>query len=481
MHKKYTLLLTILSLVLTASAQDKWDLKRCVEYALANNISVKQADVQARNADLTLKQSKQSQYPSVNVSANTSLNGGRSIDPTTNLFVQQQILSAGFGLNSSMSIFNFFSLRNTIEGNKINSEAERANVDRIKNDISLNVATAYLVVLVSQEQANISEVAVQQTLQNLNNVKKRVDAGALPELNLAEIEAQLARDSSALVTAQATVQQNVLQLKALLNLDAAQPFVVDMPPLDRIPVDPIASLQPEVVYQLALANLPQQKLATLRIQAAEKYASSARGRMYPSLNMFAGLGTNYSNISLPVSVTRTPTGVFQPTDAKVTVGGVDYNVQTQVFENSVVTGRTPFGLQFSDNFRQNIGVSLNVPVFNWGTQKTAYRRSLLDVENLQLQKELDATTIKQNVYRAYNDAVAALQKFEASKRSVAASQKAYDYSQKRYDLGMLSTIDFLTNQNNLTRSKVQAALDQVDYVFRLKLLEFYKGMGIRLE
>jgi len=481
MHKKYTLLLTILSLVLTASAQDKWDLKRCVEYALANNISVKQADVQARFADLTLKQSKLSQYPSLNLGANTSLNGGRSIDPTTNLFVQQQILSAGFNLNTSMSIFNFFSLKNNIAGNQLNSDAARADIDRVKNDISLNVATSYLVVLVSQEQANIADVAVQQTLQNHNNIKKRVDAGSLPELNLAEIEAQLARDSANLVTAQATVQQNILLLKAVLNLDAAAAFDVDMPPLDRIPVEPIGSLQPEVVYQLALANLPQQKVVNLRIKAAEKYASSAKGQMYPSLSMFGGLGTNYSNISLPVSVTRTPTGVFQPTDAKVTVGGVDYNVQTQVFQNSVVTGRTPFGLQFSDNFRQNIGVSLQVPVFNWGQNKTAWKRSLLDVENLQLQKQLDATTIKQNVYRAYNDAVAALQKFEASKRSVVTAQKAYDFSQKRFDLGMLSTIDFLTNQNNLNRAKVQVALDQVDYVFRLKLLEFYKGMGIRLE
>jgi len=467
--------------MILVNGQTKWDLKRCVEYAIANNISVKQADVQARLAELSLKQSRLSQYPSLNLGANTAINGGRSIDPTTNLFTIQQIHSAGFSLQTNMSLFNWFSIRNNIAGNEFDTEAARAGVDKLKNDISLNVATSYLLVLVSQEQANISEVALQQTLQNLNNVKKRVDAGSLPILNLAEIEAQLARDSSALVTARSTVQQNILQLKALLNLDAAEPFEVEMPPLDQIPVESLASLQPETVYALAVANFPQQKVNNLRIKAAEKYASSARGQMYPSLSMFGGLGTNYSNFKSPTGVVRTPTGTFETTDALVTVGTTDYFVKTPVYNTVVNSGTDPFGLQFSDNFRSNIGVSLSIPVFNWGNAKTAWKRSLLNVENLELQKDLDSRTLKQDIYRAYNDATAAIQKFAASKKSVETAQRAYDFSQKRYDLGLLPTIDFLINQNNLTRAKVELALAQVDYVFRLKLLEFYKGMGIRLQ
>ena len=471
----------ILPTVFAVTGQDKWDLKRCVEYALANNISVKQADVQARLAELSLKQARLSQYPSLNLSASTSLSGGRSIDPTTNLFTIQQIHSAGFSLNTNMSLFNWFSIRKNIAGNEFDTEAARAGVDKLKNDISLNVATAYLLVLNSQEQANISGVAVQQDLQNLNNVKKRVDAGSLPILNLAEIEAQLARDSSNLVAAQATVQTNTLQLKALLNLDAAEPFVVEMPPLDKIPVESLGSLQPETVYALAVANFPQQKVNNLRIKAAEKYAGSARGQMYPSLSLFGGLGTNYSNFKRPTTIDRLPSGAFDTTEAIVTVGTTNYPVLTPNFNTVVHTGFDPFGLQFSDNFRSNIGVNLSIPIFNWGNAKTAWRRSLLNVENLELQRELDSRTLKQDIYRAYNDASAAIQRYAASKKSVETAQRAYDFSQKRYDLGLLPTIDFLTNQNNLTRAKVELALAQVDYVFRLKLLEFYKGMGIRLE
>ncbi|MBC7850942.1 MAG: TolC family protein, partial [Chitinophagaceae bacterium] len=225
-----------------ANAQDQWDLKRLVEYALANNISVKQADIQARIANLTLKQSRLEQYPNISFSNSTGINSGRNIDPTSNQFTTQRLVFSQFNLNGSVTLFNWFSTRNTIAANKFSEEASRADVDKLKNDIALNVASAYLLVLVSAEQANISSVAVQQTLQNLDITRKRVDAGSLPELNAAELEAQLARDSSTLITAQATTQQSVLQLKALLNLDAAAPFDVTTPPLDRIPVENLASL-----------------------------------------------------------------------------------------------------------------------------------------------------------------------------------------------------------------------------------------------
>lgn len=155
-----------------ASAQDTWNLKRSVQFALENNISVKQADIQARLAELSLKQSRLMQIPTAGISGSAGINAGRSIDPTTNLFTNTQLFSTGFSLSSSVTVFNFFSVQNNIEGNKLDNEAARANVEKIKNDIALNVATAYLLVLVSQEQVNIANVAVQQTLQNLDNTRK---------------------------------------------------------------------------------------------------------------------------------------------------------------------------------------------------------------------------------------------------------------------------------------------------------------------
>jgi len=463
-----------------AQQSPEWDLKRCVEYALANNISVKQQDVQARLSALTLKQNKLNQYPTASVGLNSGINAGRSIDPTTNQFTNQQLFFAGASFSTNMTVFNFFNLKNTIAGNQYDYEAAKAGVDKLKNDIALNVATAYLLVLVAQEQVDIARVTVTQSVQNLGNTRQRVDAGSLPELNAAEAEAQLARDSSALITNQATLEQNLLQLKAVMNVDAAMPFVVVLPPIDKIPVEPIAELDPEKVYQLALVNLPQQRANDLRIKAGQKYVSAARGAMYPSFSLFGSMGSNYAHNKIPV-YTETPTGGFAPTTAKVNVSGTDYFVQTPIIIQSIGVKYSPLGTQLSDNFSQRIGINVSIPLFSNGTLRTTWQRNKLNLENLQLQKDQDNVTLKQNIYKAYSDAVASLQKYEASKRSLATANKSYDFAQKRYNVGLLATIDLLTNQNNLTTAKVNTVAAQVDYVFKIKVLEFYKGQGLKLQ
>jgi outer membrane protein len=390
------------------------------------------------------------------------------------------LFSTGFSLSSGVTLFNFFSVRNNIEGNRFDNEAARANVDKIRNDIALNVATAYLQVLVSEEQENIAKLAVQLTLQNFDNTKKRVEAGVLPELNLAELEAQLAVDSSNLITASNTVKQNILQLKAILNVDAGKAFTVETPPLEKIPVLTLDELQPEFVYAEAVKNLPQQKVNELKIKAAEKYVLSARGQMYPTISLFAGLGTNYANNKIP-SVLQVPTGQFDTTGAKADVNGTLYDVVSPGFRNVITTSTTPFGTQLSDNFRQNVGIQVNIPLFNNGVARTNWQKSKLNVTSLQLQKDQDLVNLKQDIYTAYNDASTAIQKYQAGIKGVQTAEKAYNYSQKRYDVGLLPTLDLLTNQNNLNRARVQLAQAQVDYIFRLKLLEFYKGKGITVE
>jgi outer membrane protein len=481
-RKQVFILLIILMCCCSAFAQQQqtWSLRRAIEYALANNISVKQADIQGRLTNLTFKQNRLQQIPNLSGSASGGYNFGRSIDPTTNQFTTTQLFNSGFSLSSAVTVFNFFSLKNTIAGSRLDNEASAANVERIRNDVALNVATGFLQILVAREQANIAKVAVQQTLQNLNNTQKRVDAGALPELNTAELEAQLALDSSNLFAADNTVRQNILLLKAILNLDAGVDFAIESPPLDKIPVLPLGELQPEYVYKMAVENLPQQKVNELRILAAQKYVKAAKGQLYPTLAAFGGLGSNYANNKVP-TVLQVPTNDFTATGAKVDVGGTLYDVLAPGYNTIITANKIPFNTQISDNFRQNIGLQLNVPIFNNGVARTALERSKLNVSSLQLQRDLDLQTLKQDIYTAYNDAATSLQRFGAGKKSVVTAEKAYNFAQKRYELGLLTTIDLLTNQNNLNRARVELAQAQVDYVFRLKLLEFYKGQGIKVE
>lgn len=464
--------------ITTCFAQEKWDLQKCVDYALKNNISVRQADVQARITALTYEQSKLSQFPSANIQNSGGYQFGRNIDPATNQFTTQEVLFTNHSLNVNLDLFNWFSKRNTIAANKLTAQANVAGAEKARNDVALNVANAYLQILLNAEQINISDVQVKQSIEQLNIVKKQVSAGALPELNQAELEAQLANDSSTLITANANYTLSVLQLKALLNIPADQPFAVAIPPVDQIPVESLGELDPAAVYKLAQTNMPQQRINDLNLQAAIKNVAAAKGQMYPSLSLFGGLDTRYSNAQR-LYIKRSIMGLSPI--GKVDVSGSTY-VVTELNEGPIPVelGKNTFFRQLNSNFSQSIGLALNIPIFNGGTARTNWKKAKLNVTNVELQKELDAQTLKQDIYQAHTNAVAALQKFNASKKGVETSQKAYDFAKKRFDVGLLNTIDLITNQNNLFRAKINMVSAQYDYIFKMKLLEFYKGLGLKL-
>jgi outer membrane protein len=468
--------LGLLLLPMAVGAQQKWDLKQCVDYAVEHNISVQQQDIQARLAELTYKQSSLSQYPSLNLGSSLGLNTGRSIDRTTNLFTTQSIFYNGFGLQAAVDLFNFGSKQYTISGNRLSSQAATAAVDKLKNDISLNVAGSYLQVLLNREQVAISNVQVSQTLAQLSSTRKQVQAGALPELNAAQLEAQLAQDSATLITAQGTEVQSLLYLKALLNLDAATPFDIVTPPVDLIPIEPLSELQPDAVYQQAVANLPQQRVNTLRLQAAQKYAAAQKALMYPNLSLAGNIQTNYSSL-------KNNPAVVNSVNSFVPIGVVKTTLDTvlaPVTSNQYRFYANPYGTQLLDNFTNGLTLSLSVPIFNGGSARTSWKKAQLNVRSSQLQQEQDNRSLKQDIYKAYTDAVTAIEKYNASKKAVVTAQRAYDFASKRYGVGLLNTLDLITQQATLTRARSQQTLAQYDYVFKMKVLEFYKGQGLKL-
>ena len=316
----------------------------------------------------------------------------------------------------------------------------------------------------------------------MNNTRKLVDAGALPELNAAELDAQVSRDTANVITAKGNVEQAILNLKANLNLDAAAPFDIETPPIELMPIDPIAELQPEIVYKSAIINLPQQQVNDLKYKAGEKNVQSAKGAMKPSFTAFGNVTSNYVYFKTPI-YNKVFTGVTVPTGQIVNVGTSTYPVLAPVTkQGDVLAYMLPdkFGQQIQDNRGSNLGINLSIPIFNGHSLRSNYERSKINLENLELQKNIDNQKIKQDIYLAYNAATVAIEKFNASKKSVATAQRSYDIAQKRYGIGMMSTLDLITNQNNLFRAKLEMVLNQFDYVFKMKVLEFYKGLGIKL-
>jgi outer membrane protein len=344
--------------------------------------------------------------------------------------------------------------------------------------VSLNVANAYLNYLLANQTANASQLQLRMSQANLENTSKLVKAGSLPELNAAELESQVAQDSSTYVTALSNAIQAILNVKAYMSFDASMDFVLDTPAVTKIPIQTLNELQPEIVYSLALVNQPLQKGDALLVKSGEKYVAGSRGAMYPTVSLFGQLGSTYTNQTQEFSgnfLTITPT---QPIGT-VNVSGTNYQVIQSPYQYPVLKNQ-PYFSQLNTAFRQAIGINLNIPIFNGGSLKTAYERSKLNLTNYQLQQQLDNLTLKQNIYQAYERALAALQKFESNQKTLDATQRSFEYAQKRYNVGLLNTIDLLTNQNNYFKAKIDLLSSQFDYVFKMKVLEFYKGMGIKL-
>jgi outer membrane protein len=463
-----------------AVAQDTWSLQRCVDYALANNISVKQQDVQKRLADLTLKQSQLSQLPNLNGGVGGGLNFGRTADQVTYAFVTKSYFGSDLALNLDVNVFNWFSKRNTIAANRFEADANGFLMEKARNDLSFNVANAFLQILLYKEQVKVNEVQVKLTRNSLDNTRKLVIAGAVPESNQADLEASLAQDSTNLVTAQNNEILSILQMKALLNLGFDIPFQPEVPPnVASLPLPRMDEVAPEMVYSAALTTYPLIKTDELRISSAKKSLAAAKGALMPSLSLTAGMGTQYSENVTERDFSHITKGPITDTLGYAKVGGVSYDVlgfPRYEFGSRIV----PFSNQLSNNFNQNIALRLRVPIFNGWQQRANVNRAKLEVYNRELTRDLDDQKLRQDIYSAHANAIAAIQKYNASTVGVTAAQKSFDFATKRYNLGLLNTIDYITIQTRLFKAQIDKVSAQYDYIFKMKLLEFYRDQKITL-
>lgn len=472
-HFSYFIFILLLSL--NGFGQEKWNLRQCVDFALKNNISVRQSDVQATISAITAKQGQASLYPNLTGSINSSYQHGLTTNPTTNILESASYLSGNMNLQASYNIFNWNARKNTIAANNLNLKADETGINKAQNDISLAVANAFLQVMLRREQARISELQMNQSKAQLSNTRKLVNAGSQPELNAIQLEAQLAKDSSALLQANALIEQSLINLKAYLNYDFETPFDIASPAVEDIPIENITDVQPDAVYRLALQTQPLQKMYRYRIEAAGKEVKAARGYMYPGLAAFGGMSTRVINAKRPVPG-RLPD---KPDGSYVNIAGTQYPVYSPSV-GIVGYSRTSLFTQLNQNFGQDIGIGINFSIFNNYTSRTQWERAKANVINLTLQNEQENLNLKANIYNAYQDAFSSFQKYQSSQRTVAYSQKALDISKKRFDIGLLGTLDYIITQNNFYLAQIEEVSNQYDFVFKMKVLEFYKGQGIKL-
>lgn len=462
-----------LLLVLSSStlfAQKAWTLQECVDHAVKNNISVKQNEISSEISRLNASQDQFALLPTLNASGGRNWNFGRTIDPNTNTFTTQQVESDNISLNTSVTLFSGFQLTNTLKQSRLNYFASLSDVQKIKNDISLNVVSAYLQVLYAKEQLNVADARVKQATENRDRVSKMVGAGTMVQGNLLDAEAQLASEDLNRITAENQLVIAKLTITQLLQLQSPDGFdVVD--PGVQVPASAVAGMTPAQIYDLALKFLPEVKAADTRIQSAEKGVSIARGSYLPRLSAFGSLSSFYSS-----SAKRFRTADFNgfAPNGDITSGGD--TVLTPSF--SAVLEEIGYGDQFDQNFNRAFGLSLTIPIFNGFSSRTNVARARLNLENAKYTAQLTRNQVFQSIQQAHADAVAAKKRYEATQRSQQSFEEAYSYAEKRYNAGLTNSLEFLTATNNLTRTRVELLQAKYDYIFRLKVLDFYAGNSL---
>ncbi len=456
-------------------AQKPWSLEDCIGYAMENNISIKQSILGTEYNENILKQSKLGQIPSLNANSNYSYSWGRALDQTTYQFTDnQQINSISMGFSSRVNLFNGLQVRNSILKNELDLMASYQDVEKIKNDISLNIAAAYLTILFNRELVNVTRIQLETTGQQVERTQKMVDAGKLARGNYLELEAQYAAEELNLVNAENQLSISLLNLQQMLDLPIDTAFDVEIPQLPDPAADPLVINAMEV-YRIAELEMPEIKSAELSKQSSEKGLQIAKGARSPQLYMSANYNTGYSDVREKV------TGLSDP--VQIPIGITQNTLEPVVTLNAQqipTYGKYPFFEQIRDNASAGVGLGLSVPIFNGWQVNTNIANARIQLRQSELELQSRKLALYASIQQAYADAVAALKKFNASNQALVSMEESFKYTEKKFEVGLVNTVDYNISKNQLTATQSDLLQAKYDFIFRIKILNFYKGEPITL-
>lgn len=447
-------------------SQSCWNLQECISYALNHNIGLKQAALNSEISKNNSNQSKAAAIPSLNMGAQHNYNFGQTIDRFTNTFANTQVLSQNFYVSSSVVLWSGLSQYNNIKANNYNYLSSVENVKQLQNDLSLNVANAYISVIFAEELLKISENQTKVTKEQLERTLKLVNAGSVAKSIEYDIKAQLANEQVNVTTAENNLIISTLNLKQLLNLDSVANFSIARPIID-VSENPLLADNIQTIYESGLKTQPSIKRGEYSILSAEKSFAASKGRISPTLTFNASMGTGTSGLAKDIL------GV---SFAGYQVNGVTSkgdSVYTPVTQ--LITRKTSFYNQFNNNVNKSIGFTINIPLFNGLQTLTAVKNAKITALNARFTQDLAKQNLFKTISQSYVSAKAALNKYVATKLSVDAAAESFKYAQQKFDAGVISAFDFSTSKNRLFAAESNLLQAKYDYVFKLKVLDYYQG------
>jgi len=453
----------------------KWTLKECIEYALENNISIKQSFLDVENTELTKKDAIGNYLPSINGSISNAWNTGLTQDITTGILRNQTTRNSSYNITAGITVFRGLQNLRQLQLAKMQQLAAQYNLDKMKDDIALFVANNYLQVLLAKANLQVIKEQNKVTQDQIKRTQDLVDAGVLPRGDLLEIQATDAGEKQRITVAENNKQIALLALAQLLQIKDYQNF--DISDEDYMIIDSGFSNKTFTeTFQAAKQNRNEIKIARQNLLIAKKNLQLAKGAYFPTLNAFINYNTRESGFKRiiqsvdPINPTITqPIGVVQETGQTV-VG---------TFPNTILEelNPLPFIEQLYRNDGISYGLSLNVPIFNGFSTRNNVKRSLINVKRNQLLLEQATQDLESTVYQAYTDVKGALKSYEAAVKTLQAQQLAYQYAQERYDVGLTNAFDFSQAKFRYDNAQIEVNRTKYDYIFKLKVLELYFGVS----
>lgn len=434
---------------LPAGAQEapkQWSLEECIRYAIENNIDLKQKELERQNQEVTLHTSKYSWLPNLNASINENFGFGRS-ESKDGLIVDRNSANTSASIQLSMPIFDGFKIPNDIAARKLDLKASIETLNKAKEDLSINVASYYLQVLYNKEMLKIAELQVALSSEQVTKTEALYNAGKVPESQLYDMKAQLAKDEVTLTESRNNVKLALLDLTQALELerDGENFDVLEPETGDAVEQYMSSIIPPDQVYDYAVGVKPQVKEQEYLLESQKKMLKVAQAGYYPKLNFSAGYSNGYYH----------------------NFGDGDYN-------------NAPFSDQLKNNGQKSIGFSLSIPIFNRFQVRNSVRSARIAIHNRELLMENSKKILYKEIQQAYYNATAAQEKYVSSDKSVDASKIAFSYAEDRYGAGKSTVFEYSEAKTKYAQSLAEQTQAKYNFIFRTKILDFYHGTPITL-
>ncbi len=472
--KIITLTIIIITTLLNASvAQQEWTLEDCIDYALENNISVKRQELAATTADKNHFQSYMELLPNLNINGQHYYNAGKAINYETYEYTDQNFQGGSINLNSEITLFSGLQNFNSIKKSKYDLMAQLESVEKIKNDITLNIATAYLQILLNIELRDNAEQQLNISLDQIEKTKKLVEIGNAAKGDLLQIEAQAAMEKASLTNADNNLKISYLTLSQLLNLDSSEDFQISIPSITDITL----AKEPgsvNAIFDEATNILPEIKSAEYNLESSRKNVAISKGTLSPTLSLGYQYGSRYNELSnkldsMTMGISSYPTGV--------TAGGQDiFNYTSQ----SYYASSYPYMDQISDNASHTVYLNLRIPIFNKWRNKNRIEQAKINLSDSRLNLDLQKQNLYKSIQQAKTQATGAMERYKANLEAVQSMEEAFRYTEQKYEVGLVDILEYKTAKNNLNKTKSDLSQAKYEYIFRTKILEFYKGEQITL-